>query len=147
MKNAPNNTLGQLGLAVLRVVVGIVAAMHGWQKIGQNTIAGTTKGFAQMGIPAADIIAPIVAYLELFGGIALIIGLLTRPVALLLTIVMAGALFLVHLPAGFYAANGGYELVLMIGAAALALALTGPGRISIDRAFFGRRRSKASALA
>lgn len=147
MKNAPNNALGQVGLVVLRVVVGVVAAMHGWQKISQYTIGGTTKAFTQMGVPAADVVAPVVAYLELFGGIALILGLLTRPVAVLLAVVMAGALVLVHLPAGFYAVNGGYELVLMVGAAALALALTGPGRISVDRALFGRRRSKASALA
>ncbi|GAB3266890.1 DoxX family protein [Arthrobacter pigmenti] len=147
MKNAPNNTPGQLGLVLLRVVVGVVMAMHGWQKVSQFTIAGTTKSFAQMGVPAADVIAPVVAYLELFGGIALILGLLTRPVALLLAGVMAGALVLVHLPAGFFAAKGGYELVLILGAAALALALTGPGRISVDRAIFGRRRSKASVLA
>lgn len=147
MKNAPNNTLGHVGLVLLRVVVGIVMAMHGWQKVSQSTIAGTTKSFTQMGVPAADVVAPIVAYLELFGGIALILGLLTRPVALLLTVVMAGALVLVHLPAGFFAAQGGYELVLILGAAALALALTGPGKVSVDRAVFGRRRSKGSALA
>ncbi len=100
-----------------------------------------------MGVPAAEIAAPVVAGLELAGGIALILGVLTRIVAALLALDMLGALFLVHAPAGVFAANGGYELVLLLAAAALALALTGAGRISVDRALFGRRNSKLAALA
>jgi putative oxidoreductase len=60
---------------------------------------------------------------------------------------MLGALFLVHAPAGVFAAAGGYELVLLLAAAAFAIALTGAGRISVDRALFGRAKSKLAVLA
>jgi putative oxidoreductase len=88
-----------------------------------------------------------VAVLEVAGGIALILGLLTRPMAVLLMVNMLGALFLVHAPAGVFADKGGYELVLLLAAAALAIALVGPGRISVDHALFGRKESKLSVLA
>ncbi len=100
-----------------------------------------------MGIPLAEIVAPVIATLELVGGIALILGILARPVALLLTLDMLGALVLVHLTSGVFVANNGYELVLLLGAAALAIALVGPGRISADPALFAGRDSKVSALA
>ena len=100
-----------------------------------------------MGVPAADVVAPAIAVLELAGGLALILGILTRIVAALLVLDMLGALFLVHAPAGIFAANGGYELVLLLAAAAFALALTGAGRLSVDRALFGRRNSRLAILA
>ncbi|WP_026545560.1 DoxX family protein [Arthrobacter sp. 35/47] len=144
MKNA---TLTTTARTVLRVVVGFLFAAHGWQKYNEWTIAGTTAAFGDMGIPMADIAAPFIATLELVGGIALILGLLTRPVAVLLTLDMLGALVLVHLSAGIFVSNNGYELVLLLGAAALALALVGPGRASADYALFGRRDSRVSVLA
>src|SRR6478735_10419669 len=102
----------------------------------------------KMGVPAADVMAPAIAVLELAGGIALILGILTRVVAALLVVDMLGALFLVHAPAGIFAANGGYELVLLLAAASFALALTGAGRLSVDRALFGRRpESRLAVLA
>lgn len=144
MKNA---TLTTTARTVLRVVVGFLFAAHGWQKYNEWTIAGTTAAFGDMGIPMAEIAAPFIATLELVGGIALILGLLTRPVAVLLTLDMLGALVLVHLSAGIFVSNNGYELVLLLGAAALALALVGPGRASADYALFGRRDSRVSVLA
>ncbi|NUT70566.1 DoxX family protein [Pseudarthrobacter sp. C4D7] len=135
-------------LAALRIVLGFLFAAHGWQKFNEWTIAGTQASFARMGVPAADLMAPAVAVLELAGGIALILGVLTRVVAALLVVDMLGALFLVHAPAGVFAANGGYELVLLLAAASFALALTGAGRLSLDRALFGRRpQSRLAALA
>lgn len=134
-------------ITVLRVILGFLFAAHGWQKFNDWTIPGTQEAFAQMGIPAAQVAAPLVAGLELAGGIALILGVLARVVAALLTLDMLGALFLVHADAGVYADKGGYELVLLLGAAALALALTGAGRISVDRALFGRAESRLSVLA
>ncbi len=123
-----------MGLLVLRVVVGAIFAAHGAQKIFEFTIPGTIGSFADMGVPLAEIAAPVVAFLELVGGILLILGFLTRPVGILLTIDMAMALALVHLPAGLWVAEGGYEFVAVLGVAALALALTGAGRYSIDGA-------------
>jgi putative oxidoreductase len=124
---------------LLRIVVGFVFAAHGWQKFSQFTIAGTQGAFAQMGVPAADLVAPVVATLELAGGIALILGLLTRPFALLLALDMVGALVLVHASAGVFVDAGGFELVLILAASALAVALVGPGRLSVDSALFDRR--------
>lgn len=123
-----------MGLLVLRVVVGAIFAAHGAQKIFEFTIPGTIGSFAEMGVPLAEIAAPVVAFLELVGGILLILGFLTRPVGILLTVDMAVALALVHLPAGLWVAEGGYEFVAVLGVAALALALTGAGRYSIDGA-------------
>jgi len=144
MKNPALNTTAR---TILRVVLGFLFTAHGWQKFNEWTIAGTQASFGQMGIPAAEIAAPVVAVLELAGGIALILGVLTRPLAILLMVDMLGALFLVHAPAGVYAMNGGYELVLLLAAAALAIALVGPGRVSVDHALFGRKDSKLSVLA
>ncbi|QHK20995.1 DoxX family membrane protein [Pseudarthrobacter psychrotolerans] len=132
---------------VLRVILGFLFAAHGWQKFNEWTIAGTQAAFAQMGVPAANVSAPVIAGLELAGGIALILGALTRVVAALLAVNMIGALVLVHASAGVFADKGGYELVLLLGAAALALALTGAGRVSVDRVLFGRKGSKLAVLA
>ncbi|TJY66334.1 DoxX family protein [Arthrobacter sp. CAU 1506] len=140
-----NSALTTTARTVLRVVLGFLFAAHGWQKFNEWTVAGTQAAFGQMGIPAADIAAPIVAGLELGGGIALILGVLTRVVAALLTLNMIGALVLVHISAGVFVEAGGYELVLLLGAAALTLALVGPGRISVDRALFGKTKLAAMA--
>ncbi|MGN7201688.1 DoxX family protein [Arthrobacter sp. SAFR-044] len=142
------SALTTTALAALRIILGFLFAAHGWQKFNEWTIAGTQASFAKMGVPAADVVAPAIAVLELAGGIALILGILTRVVAALLVLDMLGALFLVHVQAGVFAANGGYELVLLLAAASFALALTGAGRLSLDRALFGRRpESRLAVLA
>ncbi|MGW9413966.1 DoxX family protein [Arthrobacter cupressi] len=142
-KSTPTTT----ALTVLRVIVGFIFAAHGWQKFSEFTIAGTQAAFTQMGVPAASAAAPLVAGLELVGGIALIAGILTRVFGALLALNMLGALVLVHAPAGVFVANGGYELVLALGGGALAVALAGAGRLSVDAAAFGRKGSKLSVLA
>ncbi|MGK3949617.1 DoxX family protein [Microbacterium sp. K2] len=128
-----------LGLLVLRVVVGAVFAAHGAQKIFEYTIPGTIGSFAGMGVPMPEIAAPFVAFVELIGGILLVLGLFTRLAGVLLAIDMVVALVLVHLSAGLWVGEGGYEFVAVLGAAALALALTGAGRFSIDGAFLRGR--------
>ncbi|WP_299169770.1 DoxX family protein [uncultured Arthrobacter sp.] len=137
-----NTSLSTAGLTILRVITGFIFAAHGWQKYTEFTIAGTQASFADMGVPLADIAAPVISTLELVGGIALIFGLLTRPFAALLVLDMLGALIIVHAPNGIFVTNNGYELVLILGAAALAIALMGPGRLSVDHALFGRRNSR-----
>lgn len=141
------SNLTNTALTVLRVIVGFIFAAHGWQKFNEFTIAGTQAAFGKMGVPAADVVAPIVATIELAGGIALIAGVLTRVFAALLALDMLGALFLVHAPAGLFVEKGGYELVLALAAAVAAVALTGAGRISVDAAVFGRKGSKLRILA
>lgn len=128
-----------LGLLVLRIVVGAVFAAHGAQKIFEYTIPGTIGSFAGMGVPMPEIAAPFVAFVELIGGILLVLGLFTRLAGILLAIDMIVALVLVHLSAGLWVGEGGYEFVAVLGAAALALALTGAGRFSLDRAFLRGR--------
>ncbi|WGD37442.1 DoxX family protein [Lysinibacter sp. HNR] len=122
---------------ILRLTFGFIFFAHGWQKYFEFTIAGTQGSFTEMGIPAADIAAIAVATLELVGGAALILGVLTRLFALLLTLSMLGALFMVHAPSGIFVQDGGYEFVLTLAAGALAIALVGSGPLSIDRLLFG----------
>lgn len=128
-----------LGLLVLRVVVGLIFAAHGAQKIFEYTLPGTIGSFADMGVPLPEIAAPVVAFVELIGGILLALGLFTRPVGILLAIDMLVAIIAVHLPAGLWVGEGGYEFVAVLGVAALALAFTGAGRFSLDGAFLRGR--------
>ncbi|GAA1869972.1 DoxX family protein [Paeniglutamicibacter psychrophenolicus] len=130
VKNPALVTAAQI---TLRIVIGFLFAAHGWQKYFQFTLDGTTAAFGQMGVPAAGLVAPVIATLEIVGGIALVLGVLTRIFAMLLTVNMLGALFLVHAPAGVFVEAGGFELVLALAAGAAAIALMGPGRMSVDR--------------
>lgn len=128
-----------LGLLILRVVVGITFVMHGWQKFNEWTISGTTSNFAEMGVPLPEIAAPFAAFTELIGGIALIVGLFSRIAGLSLAVVMAGSIYFVHAPAGFFVSDGGFEFVMVLGAAALAIAFAGPGRIALGGGLTHRR--------
>lgn len=131
------------GLLIARLVLGVVMIAHGWQKFSTFTVAGTQQSFAQMGMPLPDLAAIGVIALEIFGGAAVILGLFTRVIGVLYAVVMAGALFMVHLTAGFYSSDGGFEYVLVLAGISLALAATGPGKLSIDHPIFGRRKAAA----
>ena len=128
------------GLAIVRIATAVIFIAHGWQKVFQFGIAGVTQGFAQMGIPMAGITAPLVAGLELVGGALLLIGLLTRPIALLLAIDMLGAMLLVHLRNGFFLPDG-FEFTFILLATSLALVLAGAGALSVDSMIANRRRA------
>ncbi len=120
-----------LGIAILRVITGVTFAAHGYQKLFVYRMAGVQGAFTRMGAPMPAITGPLIAYLEFVGGIALIIGLLTRLVALGLALDMLGAILLVHLANGFFLPTG-YEFVLMLFAASMALLFGGPGSLSVD---------------
>ncbi len=138
---APAARRVDVGLAILRLVIGAVFIAHGAQKLFVFGLGGVTGAFTQMGIPLPAVTGPLVALVEFFGGIALVVGLLTRLAALGLAINMLGAILLVKLGSGFFAPKGlEFELTLLAGA--LALALTGAGDFSIDHAIATRRRAR-----
>jgi putative oxidoreductase len=135
------------GIALLRIVVGIVFVMHGQQKLFEMGVGGVGGFFASLGVPAPQLAAVVVSLLETAGGVALILGVLTRLFGLLLTGDMLVALLLVHRPNGFFAGDGGVDLVLLLGAAALTLALTGPGALALNNLlpFEGRFQERERA--
>jgi putative oxidoreductase len=91
-----------------------------------------------MGLPLPGILGPMVSLLEFFGGIALLLGLLTRLAGLGLFLNMLGAIVLVHLKNGFFMPTG-IEYALALAAATLAFALTGAGDYSLDHVLAQRR--------
>jgi putative oxidoreductase len=126
---------------ILRIAVGIVFAAHGGQKLFMMGFDGVAGFFGSLGVPLPMVAAIGVTLVELVGGIALIVGVGTRYVAGLLALDMLVALFMVHLPNGIFVSEGGYELVLVLAAAALFFALGGPGVWSVD----SRLRGSAAA--
>lgn len=131
-----------LGIAILRIAVGCIFAAHGYMKLFVWGIGGTTTAFAGMGVPVPGLTAPLVGVLEFFGGIALIVGFLTRLVALGTAIDMLVAVLLVRIKGGFFAPNGA-EFEILLVAASLALVFTGAGALSIDEARASRRSTPA----
>ncbi|WP_067480801.1 DoxX family protein [Actinomadura hibisca] len=136
--------LPDAGLLVGRIVLGVVFVAHGWQKLTDVGHAGVTQMFKGMGIPLPSVAAAFATWVELLGGVALILGLLVPLAGLLLAADMAGALWFAHIDKGLFAAEGGYELVLVLGAMALLLACTGAGRFSADAVLWGRRSRTAA---
>ncbi len=133
-----------IGLTVLRVVVGAIFIAHGGQKLFVFGLEGVTAGFTQMGMPMAGLLAPLVAFVEFLGGIALIAGLLTRLAAFGLATTMTVAILKVHLPAGFFN-PGGIEFPLSLWGSSLLLALTGAGKLSLD-SLIASRTGKATPI-
>jgi putative oxidoreductase len=117
------------GLTVLRVVVGIVFFMHGYQKLFKMGIHGVTVFFGHVGIPLPAVFAVLVTLLEFVGGILLITGLAVRIPATLLAIDILTAMLTVHIKAGFF--GMGVEFPLTLFAGAICLALAGGGAMSL----------------
>lgn len=131
-----------LALALLRLVVGGVFAAHGVQAILVKGLQSMTAQFQGWGVPLPLLTAPLVATLELAGGVLLLLGLGTRPIALLLAGVMAAAIYFAHWGRAFFGVNG-MEVALLLGTGALALALGGPGEPAFDQ---WTRRDRPGAL-
>jgi putative oxidoreductase len=127
-----------MGIALVRIMTGVIFIAHGYMKFFVMGIPGTTGFFAQVGIPAPGIMALLVATLEVVGGIALVLGLLTRLAALGLAINMLGAIFFVRLKGGFFAPNGA-EFEILLCVTCLALVIAGAGAPSADEAITSRR--------
>jgi putative oxidoreductase len=131
-----------LALLILRVVTGTIMMMHGWQKVFQYGFAGVSQGFAGMGIPMPGIMGPFIALLELIGGIALIVGILTPVFAALLAADMVGAILFVHVSKGFFLPEG-FEFALALLGACVALMLAGAGAYSVDGVLAQRRPARS----
>lgn len=127
-------------LLILRLVIGTIFIAHGWQKIFTLGISGVTTAFSHMGVPFAGLVAPLVAVLELVGGIALVLGLATRIAGLLLAIDMFCAILIVHGKNGFFLPRG-FEFVMGNMTMALVLAIVGAGAYSLDAVMSRRGRT------
>ena len=136
------NTSNDVTLTMLRLVLGVVFFAHGAQKMlgwfGGYGFQGTMGFFEHLGMPAP--VAFLIICTELFGGLGLIVGLLTRIAALGIGVEMIGAVFMVHLTNGFFMnwygtqKGEGFEYHLLAIAVAGTLLLRGAGKFSADRA-------------
>jgi putative oxidoreductase len=131
-----------LGLAILRIVVGLVFFAHGLQKLLMFGVGGFSGFLTSLGVPLPGLFAVIVIAVEVLGGLALILGLFTRWAALPLAVDMIVALLTVHLANGFFVSDGGYELVLLLLGCVVGLAFTGAGAFALDNAL-SRERAPA----
>ncbi|MFV7783038.1 DoxX family protein [Shewanella marisflavi] len=134
------------GLAplVLRLPLGLILAAHGAQKLfgwfGGYGLEGTGQWMASVGFEPGYLMALLAGSAEFFGGLALVLGLLTRPAAALTAFTMAVAMT-VHMGNGLFVSNNGYEFALILLAASLSLALQGGGRYSVDAILTARLKS------
>jgi putative oxidoreductase len=118
------------GLTVLRVTLGIVFGMHGYQKVHTFHLQGVTGMLSHLGVPLPGVFAVILIAVELLGAILLITGLATRIPAILLSIDMLVAIITVHMHHGFFAQTGGIELPLTLLGGLICLAISGGGALS-----------------
>ncbi|MGM0784422.1 DoxX family protein [Billgrantia gudaonensis] len=129
-------TTGGYSALALRVPVGLILAAHGAQKLfgwfGGYGLAGTAQWLESIGLAPGMLMALLAGGAEFFGGLALMLGLLTRPAALASAFTMLVAIVSVHLGNGLFLANDGYEFGLALLAATVALTLQGAGRLSVD---------------
>jgi putative oxidoreductase len=125
--------MAQYGVTLLRLILGIVYIMHGYLALVINGPAGMTAYNAKAGVPFPEIAAWYVILAHGLGGILLVLGLFTRWAALANVPVMLGALLFVHLPNGFWAFKNGYEYVLVLVVASVAMAMMGGGALSLRR--------------
>lgn len=129
---------GGYAALILRVPVGLILAAHGSQKLfgwfeGYG-LEGTGQWMASIGLEPGYLMALMSGSAEFFGGLALVLGLLTRPAALVTAFTMLVAIFSVHISNGLFMSNNGYEYALSLLAVTLALTIQGAGRVSLDNA-------------
>ena len=135
---------GLAGL-ILRAPIGLILAAHGAQKLfawfGGYGSNGTGQWMESIGITPGYLMALLAGSAEFFGGLALLLGLLTRPAAVIAAFTMLVAIFTVHIGNGLFLANNGYEYGLTLFVALVALAVQGGGRLSLDNLLFKKLNS------
>lgn len=123
-------------MAVLRIGAGLLFMQHGVQKLFGwlggfgGTPGATAELFSLMGLAGV---------LEVFGGLLIVLGFLTRPVAAILMVEMIAAFFIAHAPQGGFPIQNGGELPLLYALVWLFFAVAGAGAASVDRAMADRR--------
>jgi putative oxidoreductase len=127
-----------LGIAFLRVVVGVVFLAHGGQKLFVLGFASVAGKMQQLGMPLPVPSAVVVTLVEFLGGLGLILGLRARWAAFFISIDMLVAVLAVHLRGGLFLPRG-FEYALTLLAASVALTLLGPGALALDSLFSERK--------
>jgi len=133
---------GGFAALALRVPVGLILAAHGSQKLfawfGGYGLEGTGQWMASIGLEPGYLMALMAGSAEFFGGLALALGLLTRPAALVVAFTMLVAIFSVHIQNGLFMANNGYEYALTLFVVSLSLTIQGGGRFALDNVLLER---------
>ncbi len=136
------NTNAGLAAVILRVPVGLILAAHGSQKLfgwfGGYGLEGTGQWLASIGLEPGYLMALLAGSAEFFGGLAILLGLLTRPAAIVTAFTMLIAIFSVHISNGLFISNNGYEYALSLLAITVALAFQGGGRFAVDNLLAAR---------
>lgn len=121
----------------LRLAAGVIFTAHGAQKLfgwfGGHGLEGTGQWMASIGLEPGLLMAALAGGAEFFGGLALILGLLVRPAAVVLAVTMVVAILAVHIGNGLFMSNNGYEFGLSLLAISVALAVSGSGRLGLDQ--------------
>ncbi|HYN10262.1 MAG TPA: DoxX family protein [Vicinamibacterales bacterium] len=134
-----------LGLLLIRLALGIVFVMHGWQKLTLMGFDGFAGVLASLGVPFPALNSAIVITVELVGGLAMLAGIVVRPVGLLIAFTMIVAAATVHLRNGFFL-PAGYEFTLVLMLASLAVSVAGAGAYSLDAWLFRSKPARVDAV-
>jgi putative oxidoreductase len=128
-----------VGLLILRLVLGLTLAAHGFNKFfGGGRIPGTARWFESIGMKPGKFHAAVAATTEVSAGLGLAAGLLTPIPAAGFVSLMLVAAWTVHRPNGFFIVKEGWEYNLVLAVSAVVVATIGPGRLSLDWLIFGK---------
>lgn len=136
------NKCKDYGILPLRIALGVVFLMHGAQKVfglfGGPGLDGTINFVSSLGFPAPALFGILLAFVELLGGLSILLGFFARYFSLLIMVDMFLAFLLVHANNGFFVGNNGYELVFTLFLGALTVVLSGTKKLSLDKALFNK---------
>lgn len=126
-------SVSDLWYPMIRVALGLILFVHGWNKVNGPGLGGVTKYFGSLGLPMPSVLAASAITIETVGCLCIAIGLFTRFFAAALAIELLIAMLTAHWVKGFSSGAGGYEYVLFLGIVTFAIALRGGGPYSVDR--------------
>lgn len=130
-----NIDAANFGLLLIRVVLGVTMAAHGYNKFfGGGRIPGTAGWFDSMGMRPGKVHAVLAASTEMGAGLLFAAGLLTPFAAAGITALMIVAAYTVHMKNGFFIVKSGYEYNLILAVVAIGIATVGPGQWALDHA-------------